>query len=140
MTKPLPPPRVLSLNASRKDHPMRPLIALFCLIPFACLASEDPVQVSAHGPMALAGTTLTFQPTGLVDQRCPPDADCQWEGTVRADILVVDGTSAPVTITLCNLCDGASPDTIVGNYTISIGRLAPFEGRSCWSGPRRKPV
>ena len=104
---------------------MRTLIAVLCLLPFAAQASEEPLQITANAPMAVAGTGLTLRLIALTDQRCPADAECYWEGMVRAEILVTNGDRIPVIITLCNLCDGARGDAIVDGHTITLGKLSP---------------
>jgi hypothetical protein len=104
---------------------MRIIALLFCLLPMAGFANEEPLRITSAAPTAVAGTTLTLQLIDLVDQRCPDDADCYWEGMVQAKVQVVDGTNAPITITLCNLCEGADADATVGPYTITLGYLYP---------------
>lgn len=100
-------------------------IATFlCLLPLTALANEEPPAVNATTPLAVAGTSLTFQLIALTDQRCPADADCYWEGMVRADIRVTDGPQTTI-ITLCNLCEGASTQATAFGHTITLGRLSP---------------
>ncbi|MBL9051994.1 MAG: hypothetical protein JNK19_17910 [Tabrizicola sp.] len=98
---------------------------------FACLASAAyPLTTKLYPELALRGgeatpvpdTGITLLLTDITDGRCPPEADCTWEGMIRAEITVTTPDTPPQTIILCNLCeDGTSIVTAAGQTLALIG-------------------
>ncbi|MGL4321781.1 MAG: hypothetical protein ACRCS3_13050 [Paracoccaceae bacterium] len=104
---------------------MRLTHIFLCLLPVAAFADELPLRVTSAQPVAVAGTPLTLQLTDVVDERCPPDVDCYWEGIVLVTVQVVNGANDPVMVTLCNLCEHHRQQARIGSYTLTYVQLDP---------------
>ena len=102
---------------------MRLILALLALLPGIAHAAE--IAVRAEGPTLVPGTNISLTLMDVTDQRCPANVACIWEGLIRVELSVTNGTDAPKTIVLCNLCDGATRDAGMPGHTVSLLRLDP---------------
>jgi hypothetical protein len=109
---------------------MRLPLAAVALIGFATAA--QPLTTKLYPELTLRGgeeqvvpdTGVTLLLTGVIDQRCPPDVDCFWEGMIRAEITVTQKQEV-IEIVLCNLCDDGESLATVAGLTIGLVGLAP---------------
>ena len=109
---------------------MRPLLfALAVALSGPALGnSTDPLptlSLTGGAGVTVPKTGHRLLLTGLVDQRCPAQVDCYWEGMIRAEITVMPANGAAQQIILCNLCDDGTRDATVAGLTISLVGLAP---------------
>jgi hypothetical protein len=105
---------------------MRILIAICAAILSLSPVFADALEFRVKGgeTVGLAGADATVALTGVVDQRCPADVDCYWEGMIRVELTVTHGAASEV-IVLCNLCDGATREAKVAGQTVTLARLEP---------------
>jgi hypothetical protein len=105
------------------------LAALVALTASAALpySSEPLPQITLPGGEGAVipdtGTTLLL--TEIIDQRCPPDVDCYWEGMIHARITVTPPKGALQEIILCNLCDDGERSATAAGLTLTLMSLAP---------------
>jgi hypothetical protein len=90
----------------------------------SAMAAAGELRVKAGEVSNLPGTEATIALTAVVDQRCPSDVDCYWEGLIRVEVTVTDGATSQV-IVLCNMCDEATREAVVAGLRVTLMRLEP---------------
>jgi hypothetical protein len=112
-----------------KETPMRLIAAAIIALATPALSfSADPLPniVLKGGEGQMVGDTgLTLLLTEVTDQRCPPDADCYWEGMIRVEITVMPLKGPLQEIVLCNLCDDAERSARIEGVEFTLLGLAP---------------
>lgn len=108
---------------------MRLILALITtlLLPTLALAKDQTLQLTGGTTTQIPGSDLSLTLTNVQDSRCNPLADCVWEGMIRVTIAVSGGKSAPQTIDLCNMCDGATRKATIAGWTVELVRLEPSQ-------------
>ena len=107
-----------------------PMLAALALIGLTVAA--HPLTPQLYPEIALPGGEATLVPdtgvtllvTKVEDGRCPPGANCYWEGTIRVELTVSTETSKQE-IVLCNLCDDATDLATAAGWTWGLVDLAP---------------
>jgi hypothetical protein len=105
---------------------MRVLLGAIVLIMLLrpAFAEGTELRVDGGAVVALPGTEATISLTDVQDVRCPSDVDCYWEGMIRVELTVTDGTSSGV-IVLCNMCDGAVREAVAAGRRVTLVGLEP---------------
>lgn len=85
------------------------------------------LTLTGGAAQVIPDTGVTLLLTRVDDARCPPGADCYWEGMIRAEISVLAPKAERRTIVLCNLCDDATGLATVAGVTIGLVGLAPSQ-------------
>lgn len=107
--------------------PLATLALIFLATAAQPLTPELLPEITLQGGQGqvVPGTDVTLLLTGVDDSRCPPELDCYWEGTIRAEITVMTAKPELVQIVLCNLCDDGESLVTVAGLTFGLVRLAP---------------
>jgi hypothetical protein len=105
---------------------MRCLCAALALMLSLTMAMAEEVELRVKGGdvVVLPGTAARIALTDVVDQRCPSDVDCYWEGLIRVELTVTEGAASEV-IVLCNMCDEATREGHVAGRIVTLMRLEP---------------
>jgi hypothetical protein len=88
------------------------------------LAGAGELRVGGGQVVALPGSDAMIALTDVVDQRCPSDANCYWEGLIRVELTVTTGDLSEVVV-LCNMCDEATREGQVAGHSVTLMRLEP---------------
>jgi hypothetical protein len=95
------------------------------LMPRIALAQTTELRLPAGERVMLAGTNVGMTLTEVQDQRCPLEADCYWEGMIRAVLSVRAGDADLPAVVLCNLCDDGTREAVIAGLRVTLVRVEP---------------
>ena len=103
---------------------MRLTLPLLLALATPALADQT-IDLPGGVPTPVPGTAITLMLTQITDKRCPADRLCRTQGEIRAEIAVLNGTSATTSFILCNACKDATARARLAGMSFTLVQLSP---------------
>jgi hypothetical protein len=117
---------------------MRHMLATLALILAAPVWADTTLQIKGGETRLIPGTDLAVRVIHILDQRCPADLECYWEGMIEVHLALIEPDLEPMEVILCNACEDGPNTTSQGGVTLMLKALSP--ARTVLDKLGREPV